>query len=250
METLIRGTKVNLVEETNYPFRGSIRIVVNPESPLAFPLKLRIPSWATGASIRVNGQQQPSPAAGSFARIERTWKSNDRVEIDFPLEPRVSAWYHNSVAIERGPLVFSLGIGEDWLKLRDRGMTADWQIYPTTQWNYALAVEPTAEASPSIKIITTESEVGQLPFSARHAPVHLHVKGRKLASWRAEDGVANPVPQSPVTSDEPLETITLIPYAAAKLRITAFPRLQSQPVGESHSSADAHYKPDHGSTHS
>jgi hypothetical protein len=32
------------------------------------------------------------------------------------------------------------------------------------------------------------------------------------------------VPESPVTSDQPEETITLIPYAAAKLRITAFPQ--------------------------
>jgi hypothetical protein len=42
---------------------------------------------------------------------------------------------------------------------------------------------------------------------------------------RAEDGVADPVPGSPVTSNEREETIKLIPYAAAKLRITAFPQL-------------------------
>jgi hypothetical protein len=53
--------------------------------------------------------------------------------------------------------------------------------------------------------------------------VQLSVKARKLTPWRAEDGVANTVPQSPVVSDQPEETITLIPYAAAKLRITAFP---------------------------
>jgi hypothetical protein len=51
-----------------------------------------------------------------------------------------------------------------------------------------------------------------------------HVKTRKLSAWLAENGVANPLPQSPVTSDQPEETISLIPNAAAKLRITAFPR--------------------------
>jgi hypothetical protein len=50
------------------------------------------------------------------------------------------------------------------------------------------------------------------------------VKARKLNEWRAEDGVANPLPQSPIASDQPEETIMLIPYAAAKLRITAFPQ--------------------------
>jgi uncharacterized protein len=46
---------------------------------------------------------------------------------------------------------------------------------------------------------------------------------RKLPNWQAVDGVAEPVPKSPVTSEQPQEQITLVPYAAAKLRITAFP---------------------------
>ena len=54
-------------------------------------------------------------------------------------------------------------------------------------------------------------------------PVKLRVKARRLDAWLAEDGVADPLPQSPVSSDKPEETILLIPYAAAKLRITAFP---------------------------
>jgi hypothetical protein len=128
------------------------------------------------------------------------------------------------MAIERGPLVFSYGVGESWVKLRPRGMTADWQVYPTTPWNYTLNIDA---ASPDKDIAVTEGEVGENPFTSRHAPVRLSVKARKLNQWRAEDGVAGPVPQSPAESDQPEETITLIPYAAAKLRITAFPQLKS-----------------------
>jgi hypothetical protein len=201
-----------------------VRMRVNPASPLAFPLLLRIPAWAAGTSIKVNGEEQPVPAPGTFARIERGWKAGDCVAVEFPVEPRVSQWFHDSVAVERGALVFSYGIGEDWLMLRDRGMTADWQVYPTTQWNYALALDA---ASPSHDIATIEAEVSDRPFSGKGAAVKLQVKGRKLPAWQAEDGVAYPVPQSPVTSDQPEETITLIPYAAAKLRITAFPRLKT-----------------------
>ncbi len=222
--TIVRDTPVHVVEETSYPFRGMVRMKVNPASPLAFPLLLRIPAWAAGTSIKINSEAQPVPLPGTFARIERTWKAGDRVDVEFPLEPRVSQWFHDSVAVERGALVFSYGIGEDWLKLRDRGMTADWQVYPTTQWNYALALDA---ASPSHDVRAMDTEVSDRPFSAKGAPVKLHVKGRKLPGWQAENGVADPVPQSPVTSDQPEETIALIPYAAAKLRITAFPSLKT-----------------------
>jgi hypothetical protein len=224
VRTMLRGTPVHVVEETDYPFRGVVRLTVNPASALAFPLQLRIPAWAAGAIITINGQSTPSAVPGSFAHIERTWKSGDRVELVFSMKPRVSRWFHNSIAIERGPLVFSHGIGESWVKLRDRGMTADWQVFPATQWNYALNVDAD---SPSKSIAVAETEIGNHPFSAHDAPVRLRVKARKLNEWRAEDGVANPVPESPVVSDQPEETITLVPYAAAKLRITAFPHCKN-----------------------
>jgi uncharacterized protein len=224
VHTTVRGTPVHMIEETGYPFESSVRLIVNPSAPLNFPLQLRIPAWAAAATITVNGHPEPSPAPGSFARIERTWKSGDRVEINFHMQPRVARGFNNSISIARGPLVFSYGIGESWVKLRDRGMTADWQVFPTNSWNYALNVD---EASLSESIAVTSGAVGKTPFTASHAPVNLKVKARKLTSWRAEDGVADAVPVSPVSSDQPEETITLIPYAAAKLRITAFPQCKA-----------------------
>jgi len=121
-------------------------------------------------------------------------------------------------------LVFSYGIGESWVKLRDRGMTADWQVFPETAWNYALNVDI---ATPSESISVTQEEVGAVPFARDHAPVRLSVRARKLNDWRAVDGAANPLPVSPTDGDGPEENITLIPYAAAKLRITAFPQCKS-----------------------
>jgi hypothetical protein len=217
VQTSVGGLPVHLVEETDYPFGGTIRITVNPAAPRAFPLRMRIPGWATGATLKVNGQPQPAPAPETFATITRSWSSGDVIELSFPLAPRVSHWYRDSVALERGPLVFSYPIGEDWVKLRTRGMTADWQVYPSTEWNYALASTEQVEVK--------ELPVGESPFSLKQAPVTLTVAARKVPSWVAEDGAANPVPQSPVASTQPEERITLVPYAAAKLRITAFPAL-------------------------
>jgi hypothetical protein len=121
--------------------------------------------------------------------------------------------------------VFSYGIGESWVKLRDRGMTADWQVFPTDQWNYALSVNTD---SPASSIEVEEKQVGETPFARRSSPVRLSVKARTFNEWRAEDGAANPPPPSPVNTDQPEKSITLIPYAAAKLRITAFPLSQTR----------------------
>ncbi len=226
VETRVRGTTVRLEEATDYPFRGSIRITLHPDSALNFPLRLRIPEWAAGASVEINGEAADVPTPGSFFKLTRTWKGGDLVEITLPQQPRLSRWYNQSVAVERGPLIFSYPIGEDWVKLRDRGLTADWQVFPSTQWNYALNVSgEEQQRTPAITV--TESPVAQAPFSLAGAPVKLGVTAKILPDWRAQDGVAAPPPQSPVTSTEKEQTITLVPYGAAKLRITAFPSLKA-----------------------
>jgi hypothetical protein len=221
VNTHIGDTPVHLVEETEYPFRGSIRITVNPAKPSRFPLSLRIPSWAADAKILVNNRSaQTSAKPGEFMRLEREWKMGDVVQLELPMQPRISRWFNNSIAVERGPLVFSHSPGESWVKLRQRGLAADWQIYPTRPWNYALEID---EASIS-SVAVVESPVGARPFAGSEPPVKISMPARRLISWRSEDGVANPLPQSPVFSKESEETLTLIPYAAAKLRVTAFPQ--------------------------
>jgi hypothetical protein len=224
VRTSLGGTAIHVVEETDYPFRGTVRFTVNPAAPVRFPLHLRIPAWAAGTAIQVNGKTMPAPTANSFAQIERVWTRGDKVEMVFLMQPRISRWFNDSIAVERGPLVFSYGIGENWVKLRDRGMTADWQVFPASQWNYTLKID---SGTPAKSVSVAESDVSEGAFTRSHAPVTLGVKARKLDNWRAEDGVANPLPQSPVVANETEEAITLIPYAAAKLRITAFPQCKS-----------------------
>ncbi len=223
VNTVVANTHVRLTETTDYPFRGAVRLTLSPAAPVRFPLRLRIPAWADGAAIQVNGTPASAPPEAGWATLDRTWNPGDTVDLTLPMRPRVKTGYRESVSVERGPLVFSYPIGESWVKLRTRGMTADWQVFPSAAWNYALSVK---EAAP-YGLSAEEHPIGGTPFSLAGTPVTLQVTARRVPSWRAEDGVANLVPESPATSDEAEETITLVPYGAAKLRITAFPRLKA-----------------------
>lgn len=218
----VRGGRAIIDEDTEYPFRERIRFTVRSASTAAYPLYFRIPSWAHGASLTVNGKPVAGVKPGTFHRVERNWKPGDQIRLILPMRPRVTRWFRNSIAIERGPIVYSLKIGEDWRKIRDHGPTADWEVHPTTPWNYALAIDG---ARPERSVQVIEKPVGKMPFSPEGAPVELRVKGRRLPQWQMENGSAGLLPESPVTSNEPLETLTLIPYGSAKLRITAFPQL-------------------------
>ena len=109
---LADGTPVKLAQETRFPWDGNV--VLKVESSGKFTLKLRIPYWADGASIKVNGRKVKGVAAGTYAEIDRTWKPGDRVELDLPMEvkllvsdPKIEQT-RGQVAIKRGPVVYCL----------------------------------------------------------------------------------------------------------------------------------------------
>jgi uncharacterized protein len=218
------GSPVTIAETTDYPFREAVSLRVEIPQPVKFPLVLRIPAWAAGASVSVNSAALKDVEPGAFFRLEREWHSGDVVELRFPMHAVTSNWYNNSIAVQRGPLVFSLKIGESWSSLRRTGPVTDWEVFPTTPWNYALVINP-ADTDPAF--IVTELPMGHQPFSLDGAPVEITAKARRLPEWQMEDDSAGPLPVSPVSSKRPVETITLVPYGAAKLRITAFPFTQN-----------------------
>ena len=103
------GANVTLTQKSVYPFESVVQFDVQMSKAMEFPVSFRIPTWAEGASISVNGHRAQAPAtAGSFATIRRRWNSGDRIEVDLPatlrLEPIDSA-HLQTVALLFGPLV-------------------------------------------------------------------------------------------------------------------------------------------------
>jgi DUF1680 family protein len=221
--TMIGNSKVRIDLETDYPFGDTLQFQVQAERTARFPLYLRIPSWAHEPELKIGSQPPISVRAGTFYRVEREWGEPVPLSLRLPMKAAVRRGYHNSVSIERGPLVYSLKIGEDWRLLRGEPPHAYWEVYPITPWNYALEVD-TANPEKSVSFQTRIS--GECPFSPEGAPVQALVKGRRLPGWTIEHNAAGSLPESPVNSAEPLEDLVLIPYGAAKLRITEFPLLE------------------------
>jgi len=71
------------------------------------------------------------------------------------------------------------------------------------------------------------------PFEPAAAPIELRVQARRIPDWKQDAlGLVGKLPLSPVRSNEPVESITLIPMGAARLRITSFPVIASGKIAE------------------
>ncbi|MGH8253363.1 MAG: beta-L-arabinofuranosidase domain-containing protein, partial [Steroidobacteraceae bacterium] len=103
------GAQVALTQRTDYPFDPLVSIEVAASKPVEFSLQLRIPSWANGATVAVNGKRiDGAPVPGTFTSIRRQWRNGDRIELDLPLNMRVEpidARHPNTVALLWGPQV-------------------------------------------------------------------------------------------------------------------------------------------------
>ena len=124
------GADLELVQTTEYPWKGEIKIEVRPAREAAFTLALRIPGWALNRPVPTDLYAYVEPPAGApalevngqavdlgaldkgYALVSRTWKAGDVVELTLPMpvrrvaaNPAVEA-DRGRVAVERGPLVY------------------------------------------------------------------------------------------------------------------------------------------------
>jgi len=103
------GAPVSLMQKGGYPFASLVQFEITTPRQMEFALNFRIPSWAEGASISVNGRRVPEPVApGNFATLSRTWRNGDQIELDLPLKKRlepIDPRHLSTVALLSGPLV-------------------------------------------------------------------------------------------------------------------------------------------------
>jgi DUF1680 family protein len=126
---LINGEKIEVTQETDYPWNGRIEFTINPEKEKTFTLKLRVPGWAQGRpvpsdlysyldsvhgriSLSVNGNEEKITLNRGYAEISRQWTKGDKVELDLPMAVQRVVANDNvkddshKVAFEYGPIVY------------------------------------------------------------------------------------------------------------------------------------------------
>ena len=151
--------------------------------------------------------------------------------------------YNNAVSVLRGPLYFSLRIDKEYKSVKInydnfgyKG-SVDWEISPKKPWNYGLMID-TGNTMRGFRV--TENEIGKFPFSDKgdmiwsadsgkyivsqqNAPIIIRSRGIKIPAWTLKNYSADVPPLSPVAPEGDPETIELVPYGCARLRITEFP---------------------------
>jgi hypothetical protein len=142
------------------------------------------------------------------------------------MDIRVAVWpgVGGAVSVRRGPLWYSLKIGEKWKRCGGTDTWPAYEILPATPWNYGLDLDP-ARPGGAVRVIEVKPPASQ-PFSPQTAPVVLKIRARRVPTWQAQGRMAGLVPPSPVQGAGAVEEVELIPMGCARLRISSFPTVK------------------------
>ena len=217
---------LRIVEMTGYPFREDVTFALELEEAATFPFHLRLPAWARGATVRVNGEVVEADVQNQVAIVEREWQDGDSLRLTLPMQVTTSQWHEFSTAVERGPLVYALGVtGKETSKNRDDGYGTFTEMFATEPWNFGLLSSELDSVSTSVEVVENDWD-GRYPWNVENTPVTLRTKALRVPEWKADNGV----PYFPSfwgnyqqDTTGRVQEISLVPYGCTTLRISQFP---------------------------
>lgn len=231
-----KGRTVTIAEDTFYPMDGEINFTVSfkdAKQSEAFPLHLRVPGWCDNPAVSINGTPADFTVRDGVIVLGREWRHGDRVTLTLPMDVRISRWYENSAAIERGPLVYALRMEENWNRTELEGDEAIqfgpcfYEVSSPTKWNYGITESILSDPAAYFTVTVDKAKLASpYPWNADNAPIEIKVKAREVKEWLLYNNMAGPMPNSNTRSDAAEEEITLIPYGCTTLRISEFPALK------------------------
>jgi hypothetical protein len=229
--TLPSGAAV--IVDTEYPFGDDLNITVFGIPTTGMPFYIRIPSWASNASLVLNGE--PAVNVGAFSGqmylIDLTGSS---AFIQFFTNPaiRVTTWPNNAIAVHRGALLYSLQFNESFTVIATNpGLSRDYNITiapgSVIPWNLALVLDP---SQPDQGLVFNRNgPVSPVPFASQDTPVSITATARQVPAWGTEANAPALAPPSPVDCSSisggcgnPI-SVVLVPYGSTHIRMSEMP---------------------------
>ncbi len=241
--TLQDGSRIGIEVDTMFPFEDKVCLRIGVDGTRSFPLQVRIPGWAGVASLSLNGSSIPLiKNEDGFAEVKRPWKDGDVLTLQFAPEIICEELRRSEfgiracgIAFRRGPLTFSLPVGEAWMRFTPPGSAPTqaperivaWRVLPSKAavWNYAVARPGSQETESAPTLVRLDVPRNARPWE--HAPVGLRVRARRVLNWQMEGTPDHPMtpglPYVPMHLSEMTEDVTLVPYGSTHLRLTYLP---------------------------
>ena len=221
LETAVDGKKLRVEVKSEYPFRHTVKYIVEAKDRVDIDLKVRVPAFAK--KLKVNGVPIPKT---DVLLLGNSWKGKTEIVLEFSDVPHFVQRPRDLKVVEYGPLVFSLPLKAEWEK---REYTAggverkypycDYELNSGDEWRYGFA---------DVTFEVEEKQGDDVPFSSKSPRIVLKTK-MKRAAWNCDDGydsIANDVPCSDKAVNDDAEEKELYPYGCAKLRMTEMPLLK------------------------
>ncbi|KAJ7058824.1 hypothetical protein C8F01DRAFT_990284 [Mycena amicta] len=219
--TLANNNQVTVAAQTDYPFSSAIKYTITAAQ--AFSFGIRVPSWVPSSTITyaVDGGATQTATANSAGHVVLNIAAGSHtVAATIPMSVQTAPTYGNSVAVTRGPLVYSLNINFDTTVLATysvRSNSSDLQFSPTSAWQYALSTANLVYNGDS-----SASASVQYAFSQKNPLVTISANVCPI-TWAIDRNSAAVPPTSPAQCTGAQTSVKLVPYGNAKLRITEFP---------------------------
>lgn len=187
------GVEVRIVQSTRYPYAGDIRFTIHADAPARFALKLRVPSWAHGATLAIDDVDAGIPLVpGEYAVIERTWQGRERLHLDLPMRPTLHRAVNRNVQESVAP--DGAEVKQEVLRFEYVGITCGPLAYATGlidgfKTEETLRLPDTPPSSWLARLPDSEEGLPRIALDPGYRPPLVFIPyfaagGRKDGAWR------------------------------------------------------------------